>query len=276
MATAKVPTSSGNPLEGIAAIMQTLGGTRTSSNPGDISALQQVLGQLQGADYSKLLEGIFQQAAGNIPGLQRSMSNAVGARSGNNSAMAAALQELLKQTALEGQKQIAAQQLQNQQTQAQAAAAIAQATKGTSSKSGTDLGGAAKGLAMLQLLGKAGSFFDEQAKTDGPLGGVGKFFGLGGAAASTPALPAAVAAPAGDLKDFALDLAAPEQGMAPMDWTGGRELLPGFDNFSDMFASEANALAEATGQDPLDALMDVTGGFGTVPTDEFIDLGQFL
>ena len=56
----------------------------------------------------------------------------------------------------------------------------------------------------------------------------------------------------------------PLQGMAPMDWANGRELSPDFLNFSDMFASEANDWADFSGQDPLDALMDVTGGFGTM------------
>jgi hypothetical protein len=109
------------------------GGQTETTNPGDISALQQLFAQLQGANYQGLLQSIFQQAGGQIPGIQAAMSNAMGARSGNNSAVAAALQELLKATTIEAQGQLVSQQLNNQQIQQNAAANMAQATRGTQS-----------------------------------------------------------------------------------------------------------------------------------------------
>lgn len=147
-----------NPMAGIAALLQSLGGSKTtqSSNAGDTAALQSVIQQLQGTNYEQLLQSIFAQAGGQIPGLQVAMSNATGARSGGNSATQAALSKLLQQTTLLAQQQIASQQAQNLQTQTQAGSAIANATKGTNTtqKSGTNLGQAAQMLAGLQLFSK--------------------------------------------------------------------------------------------------------------------------
>jgi len=81
-----------------AQLLQLLGGTKTTTSPGDISALQSTLGQLQGTDYEAMLKAIFQQAGGQIPGIQQALGNAIGARSGGNSAVQAALQKLLAQT----------------------------------------------------------------------------------------------------------------------------------------------------------------------------------
>lgn len=158
MATGNLPQAA-DPLG--AALGQALfGGATTTTNPGNINPLQQVLAGLQGQDFNALLQSIFQQAGGQIPGLQAAYSNAMGARSGGNSAVQAALNELLKQTALAGQQQIAQQQAQNFQTQGQAAANIAQATRGTQTTQGADLGGIAKNLLLLQglsmLTGKSG------------------------------------------------------------------------------------------------------------------------
>jgi hypothetical protein len=181
MAERELPTSSADPLAGIASLVQALGGSKTSSNPGDISALQQVLAQLQGTDYEGMLKGIFQQAAGNIPGLQQAFGNAAGARSGGNSAVQAALSKLLQQTVVGAQEKIANQQLQNQQIQAGAAANIAQATKGTKSTAGTSLGQAAQMLAGLQLFGKLRSSFNDE----NGIGGLIDSFKNGGAGNGT-------------------------------------------------------------------------------------------
>lgn len=158
-----------------AALGQALfGGTTQTVSPGNINPLQQVLAQLQGQDFNALLESIFQQAAGQIPGLQAAYGNSMGARSGGNSAVQAALNELLKQTTLAGQQQIASQQAQNFQTQGQVAANIAQATRGTQTTQGADLGGIAKNLLLLQglsmLTGKSGPLSGMMDK----LGGLGK------------------------------------------------------------------------------------------------------
>lgn len=146
----------------LATLAATVGGTRgkqvTTTSPGDTTALQQVLANLQGADYNAMLQSIFQQAGVQIPGLQAATGRAVGARSYNNTAAQAAMQELLKATTLAAQEKIVAQQLQNQQVQAQAGQAIAQATKGTTQatteKKGLDLGRTVALLALMQGLGK--------------------------------------------------------------------------------------------------------------------------
>jgi len=75
----------------IASLLQLLGGTKTTTSPGDTTALQGTLAGLKGADYEAMLKAIFQQAGGQIPGLQQALGNAVGARSGGNSAVQAAL-----------------------------------------------------------------------------------------------------------------------------------------------------------------------------------------
>lgn len=283
-----------NVLGGLAQLLQTIGGTRqtTTSNPGDITALQQVFQQGQNFDPNALLQAIFQQAGGQIPGLQRALGNAIGARSGNNSAVSAALQKLLMQTSLAGQQQVSTQILQNQQQQGNVAANIANATKGTTQtqKSGTDMANIAKLLGLWQLAGQTG-LIDK----------IGKGLGVGGAAtggtstgtASAPAptttsqAPATVqsaAAPApvamqsaqsfpvsGGVLDVGIPLGSTidtglldQPGMGSMEWTNGATLTDGFSTYSDMFADQANNLASMEGIDSMDALMGVTDGFGTI------------
>lgn len=179
----------------LAALAATVGGTRgsqvTTTSPGDITALQQALAGLQGADYNALLQSIFQKAGAEIPGLQAATGRAVGARTYNNSAAQMAMQELLKATTLAAQEKIVAQQLQNQQAQVQAGQAIAQATKGTTQatteKKGLDLGRTAAIIALMQGLGKLqGMDFSKMFA-----GGTGA-----GAMAGGISSPAAAAAPA--------------------------------------------------------------------------------
>ncbi len=146
----------------VSAILQMLGGTAgkstTTQNPGDTAALQNVIGQLQGADYNALLQSIFQAAGGAIPGLQAAYGRSVGARSSNNAPVQAALNELLKQTTLAAQDKIVTQGLQNQQLQVQAGQGVAQATKGTTetktAKEGTNVPKAAGTLAVLEALAR--------------------------------------------------------------------------------------------------------------------------
>lgn len=147
-----------NQLDALQSLLTTLGGSVKTTNPGDTSALQSTLGQLQGTDYEALLKSVFQQAGGQIPGLQAAFGNAIGARSGGNSAVQAALQKLMSQTVLSGQQQIAQQQAQNMQTQAQVGAGIANATKGTKQTDQTNLGEAAKMIALMQGMQKLGVF----------------------------------------------------------------------------------------------------------------------
>ena len=158
----KVPQSSGSEIAGITQLISLLGGQRgtttTTTNPGDTAALQAALSQLQSADYTAMLEGIFRQAGAQIPGLRNAYTSSIGARGRNNSAVESAMAQLLKATTLQAQEKIAAQQLANQQTQVQAGNAIANATKGTqttqATKSGLDLGRAAALLALWQGIGQ--------------------------------------------------------------------------------------------------------------------------
>lgn len=169
-----VPT---DPMAGIASLLTTLGGTKTTTNAGETDVLRSAVADLKGTDYEALLTSIFQKAAGEIPGIQHAFGNAVGARSGSNSAVAAALQQLLKDTTVGAQGQIATQKLNNSNLQINAGNSIAQATKGTTQQSGTNVGQAAKTMAVLQMLSKAanmtgldkklGSLFSESAATPG-------------------------------------------------------------------------------------------------------------
>ena len=147
-----------NELGQLQALMGLIGGggqtaTTTTTNT---APLQNVLGQLQGVDYNAMLQGIFQQAAGQIPGLQSAYGRAVGARSSGNAPMQAALQSLLQQTTLEGQKQVAAQQNQNLATQAQAASAMTGKKQITTKNS--QLGQLAAILGLAQAATKLGSY----------------------------------------------------------------------------------------------------------------------
>lgn len=132
------------------------GDKKTTTNAGDTTALNNVIGQLKGFDPNALLQSIFQQAAGQIPGLRQQMVHAAGARSGSNSAMSASLQKLLQETMLAGQQKISEQMLQNAQIQSNAGSAIAQATRGTTQQSGADVMPIAQKLAALALLQKSG------------------------------------------------------------------------------------------------------------------------
>ena len=159
MATGTVQAPQGDPVTNLINLLGGQAGTQTvTQSPANIAGLQQLQQQLQGADYNALLQSIFQQAAGAIPGLQSAYGRAVGARTARNSATQAALSELLKQTTVAAQEKIANQQLQNQQIQAQAGQAVAQATKGTTQttkeKSGTNLQKAAAILGLLQAATK--------------------------------------------------------------------------------------------------------------------------
>lgn len=132
------------------------GGTVTRTTPTNTAPLQGVLSSLQGVDYNAMLQGIFQQAAGQIPGMQAAYGRAVGARSSGNAPMQAALQELLKQTALAGQQQVAQQQQRNLETQAQVAGNLSGKQQTVGQKS--QLGQAAALIGLLQGATKLGGY----------------------------------------------------------------------------------------------------------------------
>lgn len=144
-------------VDALSSLLTTLGGSTVTKSAGNTDALQSALAQLQGNNnYEALLKSVFQKASGQIPGLQAAYGNAIGARSGGNSAVQSALNALMSQTALSGQSQIATQQQNNLNAQVQAGNSIAQATTGTKTTTGNNLTEAAKNLAILQLLSKTG------------------------------------------------------------------------------------------------------------------------
>lgn len=156
MATSSNTVQAPSSLGALPELIKRLGGTKTTSNPGDTTALQQTMAGLQGQDYTAMLQAIFNKAGGQIPGLQTGLANAMGARSGGNSAVAATLQKLMADTAVNAQDQIAKLQAQNFQTQANVGGNIAQATKGTKQTESANLGGAAQNLAILAALKQLG------------------------------------------------------------------------------------------------------------------------
>ena len=169
-----------NELTQLQGLLGVLGGggqtaTTTSTNT---APLQGVLRQLQGTDYNAMLQSIFQQAAGQIPGMQAAYGRAVGARSSGNAPMQAALQELLKQTTLAGQQQIAAQQNQNLATQAQAASNL----RGTQQKTtqNSQLGQLASIIGLAQAATKLGGYKTVQEM-------LGAVTGVGSGTAPAPA-----------------------------------------------------------------------------------------
>jgi len=135
-------------------LLELLGGKTTTISPGDIAALQSTFAGLQEQDYDAMLQAIFNKAGGQIPGLQQAYANAIGARSGGNSAVQAALDRLLQETTTNSMDQVARLQAQNFATQANVGTSIADATKGTTQTQKTNvksgLSEAAKLVALLQ------------------------------------------------------------------------------------------------------------------------------
>jgi hypothetical protein len=205
-----VPTQAGGiaPLADLASL---LGGTRTqTSSSANINPLLGLLTTIQSRDPNAQLAAVFQQAAGQIPGMQARLSNAIGARPGTNAPVAAQLQKLLQQTTLAGQQQIANQQLQSDATQANIGSAIAQATRGTNVQSGTNLGRATQVMGLLTAADKAmNSELGRRAIDKGSelLGSLGQYFGDGGgvsdAAGAMSLIPGGYDQIASGISDFA-------------------------------------------------------------------------
>lgn len=145
-------------IQQLAGLLSGGGQIQTTTGTANIAPLEALLRQLQGADYRATLEAIFSQAAGSIPGLQQRMVHAAGARSGSNSAMEAALKQLLATTATQAQETLVKQQQENQRIQANAAANIAQSTRGeqrttrAQTATGSQLGDIAAMIAAMQGL----------------------------------------------------------------------------------------------------------------------------
>lgn len=193
----KVPAATGSGLGDIVQLVNLIGGRRETTtqtmNPGDVAALKQVFADAQAQDFTKLLESIFAQAQGAVPQVGAAYGRRMGRSYGNVGAQSA-LNELLKQATLEGQKQIAEQQIRNREIQANVGAAIAQNTKGTTqttSQSTKNPLGAPIGLLLaanaLNDVSK-GAVFELPKKLLGNIGAGMGGMGAGGSVSSAPAL----------------------------------------------------------------------------------------
>ena len=139
-----------NGMQNILSLLQTIAGTETkTTGTANIGPLQSVMDQIaasQGTQGQQLLESIFSQAAGAVPGIMGNTFNASGSRAPNG-VMAGTLQKLMADVTKQAQAQIVQQQQNAQQMQLQAASQIANATRGQrqvqksgASKALTDLG----------------------------------------------------------------------------------------------------------------------------------------
>jgi hypothetical protein len=259
-----VQVNSGSQVADLATMLQTLfGQSARTTQTGDTGALQALLAQLQGADYSAALQGIFQQAAGQIPGFQSAYGNAMGARSGGNTAMQAALNELLKQTTLAGAKQTADLQLQNQQIQANAAGNVAATNQTKTSQSP----GVAKELAGVLALMQAGM----KLTGSKDLSELGQKLGMGSAPSGTAQQTVAPAQPTGGMSQ-----SAPQMSTTSAPATTIASLLAGV-------GAAPQAQATVAGQGNLFADLglpadtyDFSGGISYAPGMEPTQIGQLI
>lgn len=205
--------SAGGGLTDVINLANLIGGQRTNQtttlSPADISGLKALQTELQGADYTALLESIFNQARGAVPGISAGYGRTMG-RTYGNAQMQAALAELLKQTTLTAQKQIAEQRNQNQQIQANVAANIANATRGTTQtttgKTANPLGTPVGALLLLQTLNNLGKNDQGQGgllelpkrlinSVTGAVGGLGAGGGVSAAPMGASVMPATTVQP---------------------------------------------------------------------------------
>lgn len=187
----------GSGLAGVADLLSLVGGkTSTTKNTGDTSGLYDTLSALQAQDPNAGLQSLFQQTAGALPGLTSRLTNAVGARSGNNGAVQALLQKTLQQTTLAAQQQMAQQQAQNLATRGQVAGQIAQATNSPKTTSGLDIGNTAKILGIAQGASKLPDLYKK---------GKDMFGGLFNSS-EAPTLTTETVMPAFDLGNQAMDI----------------------------------------------------------------------
>lgn len=122
-----------NGMQNILGLLQTIAGTETkTTSTANIGPLQSVMDQIaasQGTQGQQLLESIFSQAAGAVPGIMGNTFNASGSRAPNN-VMAGTLQKLMADVTKQAQAQLVQQQQNAQQMQLNAASQIANATRG--------------------------------------------------------------------------------------------------------------------------------------------------
>lgn len=254
MATSKSVAPAGTGVEGVLSLLNAFGQQSNTKGTANTAPLENVLQNLQTSpDGTKLLESIFQQASAQIPRLQAAYGNAVGARSGNNSSVQAALNELMKQTTLAGQQQVAQQQQNNQQMQLQAANGIAQATRGQATTTQPNLSLGAKVIAGLQGANQLSSLYDKGKK----------FF------SAAEAAPSVMSNPLFDVGNFSDNVTLPGLNLlAPDAWIGetpqaamdfGNFFTENAPSFTDLFSSDNAAEIGDTAGSIWDT---ITGWFG--------------
>lgn len=235
---------SGGGLNGVAGLLSTLGGQKsTTTNTGDASGLYNVQGALQNQNFDAMLASIFQQAAGQLPGLQSRVTNAVGARSGNNGSLQALLQKTLAQTTIQAQQQIAQQQGQNLAIRGQVAGDIARVTNSPTTKQGLDYGGAIKAIGGLQALSQAPGMLKKGKELFGGL------FDDGAAAA--PELTSTASGFLGGFEDMAPAISSADSGMDFSGFVGDAAdaVSPVVDDISDYFGEFEFADGGLVGRD---------------------------
>lgn len=177
------------------------GETTQSTQTGDTGALSAIIAELaanNGPQQQALLESIFQQAAGKIPGIMGNTYNATGSRAAPGK-LSPQLQDLMSQVTLAAQQQLASQSLQNSGQRVQAGQAIAGANRTASNVQAT---GATKFLQDVTKLAGAnsavksltGGKFDPFDKLKSGVEQVASMFSGG---SGSPGLSVSGAAPAG-------------------------------------------------------------------------------
>lgn len=241
----KVPTTQGGGLQGIVPLLELIGGkssrqTTTSSpaDPAAIAAFQQVLKEAAAQNYESQLASIFNQAQGAMPKLSAAYGRTMG-RSYGNSQLQAALDSLLKQTTLQGQKQIADLEMQNRTLQNNVAANLANSTKGltstTSTRNTSPLGTPIAALLAWNAINDVskGGANEMVKKLLSPIGGA---FSSSGGGTVTGAAPAAMAP--------AVTLATP---VTATPVTAAAAPAQPFFNFTDAYDTATNALGQVGG-----------------------------
>lgn len=258
-AASNVPQQSGvTPLVQLADLF---GGQRSTTRTGaDTGAIKTLLTQLQSKDYGSQLQSILQAVAGQTPGLQARYANAVGARSGSNAPVAAALDKLMVDASLKGQQQIAQLENQNAATQASLANSLAQATRSSTTQAGTNLGRATAGLGLVAAADKALNTQTVQnvGKKIGEFWNGLNFGGSGADGGLSSAGEAMFAGSTGGLDLSGLADYAPDFGAA-------------FDSASELFDSGGTSALEDLGQYFADG--GLVGRDGEKATQKFADGG---
>lgn len=161
---ATVPVQSGGGISEITDLVKLLTGTQTSSaQTGDTGALSSIIAELGAnspAQQQAVMQTIFQQAAGKIPGIMGNTYNATGSRAAPGQ-LSPQLQDLMSQVTLAAQQQMAAQSLQNSQQRIAAAQTIAGANRSAVTREATG------GTKFLQDAGKLLATADVAKKLTG-------------------------------------------------------------------------------------------------------------